>query len=84
MLQVVEHCARQGVVLKWFGDAVPEGYTSRYDSWRYIADMPQLPRTEAILSTLLDMRIPLTFSEADCQLIGEVIVEVVESLRTAR
>lgn len=83
MLQVVKNCARQGVVLKWFGDAEPESYTSRYDSWRYIADMPQLPRTEAILSTLLDMRIPLTFSEEDCQLIGEVIVEVVESLRTA-
>ncbi len=82
MRQIVERCAGQGVVLKWFGDAEPEGYTSRYDSWRYIADMPQLPRTEAVLSTLLDMRIPLTFSEEDCQLIGEVIVEVVESLMT--
>lgn len=80
MQQVVERCARQGVVLKWFGGAEPEGYTSRYDSWRYIADMPQLPRTEAILSTLLDMRIPLTFTTEDCQLIAEVIVEVVESL----
>lgn len=81
--QVVEHCARQGVALKWFGGAEPEGYTSRYDSWRYIADMPQLPRTEAILSTLLDMRIPLTFSTEDCQLIGEVIIEVIESLQEA-
>lgn len=80
MQQVVEHCANRGVALKWFGSAEPEAYTSRYDSWRYITDMPQLPRTEAILSTLLDMRIPLTFSTEDCQLIAEVIVEVIESL----
>ncbi len=33
-------------------------------------------------STLLDMRIPLTFPEEDCQLIGEVNVEVVESVMT--
>lgn len=80
MRAVVQECARRGVALKWFGDAIPEGYTSRYDSWRYIADMPQLPRTESILSTLLDMRIPLTFSLEDCQLIAEIIVEVLEPL----
>ncbi len=81
MQQVVEGCAERGVILKWFGDAVPRDYTSRYDSWRYIQDMPQLPRTEQILSTLLDMRIPLTFSEDDCQLLAEIIVEVVEECR---
>lgn len=81
ILKVVEQCAQQGVVVKWFGDAEPKDYTSRYDSWRYIQEMPQLPKTEKILSTLLDMRIPLTFSEADCQLIGEVIGEVVSHAR---
>lgn len=74
---VVKRCGERGVILKWFGDAIPRDYTSRYDSWRYIEDMPQLPKTEQILSTLLDMRIPLTFSEEDCALIGEIIVEVV-------
>ena len=76
---VVKQCGERGVVLKWFGDDVPRDYTSRYDSWRYIQDMPQLPKTEKILSTLLDMRIPLTFTEEDCALIGEIIVEVVAS-----
>ncbi|MCO4757901.1 MAG: aminotransferase class I/II-fold pyridoxal phosphate-dependent enzyme [Oceanospirillaceae bacterium] len=75
--EVVKRCGERGVILKWFGDAIPRDYTSRYDSWRYIEDMPQLPKTERILSTLLDMRIPLTFSEEDCALIGEIIVEVV-------
>ncbi len=78
ILEVVERCGARGVVLKWFGDAVPRDYTSRYDSWRYIQELPQLPKTEQILSTLLDMRVPLTFSEADCALIAEIIVEVIE------
>jgi len=76
--QVVAESDNRGVVLKWFGDPEPRGYTSRYDSWRYIGDMPYLPKTETVLSSLLDMRIPLTFSEADCQLIAEILVEVVE------
>ena len=75
--QVVQQCAEQGVVLKWFGDPTPQGYTSRYDSWQYIEDMPMLTQTERVLSGLLDMRIPLTFDENDCSLIGEIIVEVV-------
>lgn len=77
ILQVVAQCNERGVILKWFGSAEPQDYTSRYDSWRYIEDMPQLPKTEQVLSTLVDMRIPLTFSEEDCQLIGEIISEVV-------
>jgi len=81
MLKVVETCGTRGVVLKWFGDSIPRDYTSRYDSWRYIPRLPQLPRTEQILSTLLDMRIPLTFSEEDCVLIAELIIDVVNECR---
>ena len=82
MLKVVENCGARGVVLKWFGDSMPRDYTSRYDSWRYISRLPQLPESEQILSTLLDMRIPLTFSEADCELIAGIIVDVVNKCRT--
>jgi len=79
---VVEQCAARGVVLKWFGDDVPNGYTSRYDSWRYIEDQRHLKQTEIFLATLLDMRIPLTFSEEDCQLIAQIISEVVSDIST--
>lgn len=65
------------MVLKWFGDTGPKDYTSRYDSWRYIENLPQLPKTERLPSTLLVMRIPLTFSEEDCTLIAEIIIDVV-------
>ncbi len=78
IISVVEECQKRGVMVKWFGDDEPRDYTSRYDSWRYIEQMPNLPKTERVLSILLDMRIPLTFSEEDCLLIGEIIVEVVQ------
>jgi len=77
ILQLVDGCARCGVVLKWFGDSVPRDYTSRFDSWRYVSEQQALPNTLKVLSTLLDMRIPLTFSEDDCQLIAEIICEQV-------
>ncbi|MCP3870716.1 MAG: aminotransferase [Gammaproteobacteria bacterium] len=82
VLKVVEYCGVRGVVLKWFGDSVPRGYTSRYDSWRYLSRLSPLTRTEQILSTLLDMRIPLTFSRKDCALIADIIVDVVQECRT--
>lgn len=67
--------AARGVEVKWFGEADPRGFTSRYDSWRYLADIDPLPNTLDALSKLLDMRIPLTFDEADCALIGAIIGE---------
>ncbi|WP_439138037.1 DegT/DnrJ/EryC1/StrS family aminotransferase [Roseicyclus sp.] len=65
-------CAVRGVELKWFGAAEPVAFTSRYDSWRY-APAQRLPRTDAILAGLIDMRLPLTFSEADVGLIATII-----------
>ena len=67
--------AARGVEVKWFGEADPRGFTSRYDTWRYLADINPLPNTLDALSKLLDMRIPLTFDEADCALIGAIIGE---------
>ena len=62
-----------GVELKWFGDDEPVAFTSNHKSWRYIKKQ-SLPKTDAILSGLFDMRIPLTFSLADCQHIADIIV----------
>lgn len=65
-----------GVELKWFGAPAPAGFTSDHHSWRYIA--PQdLPRTDAILSGLFDLRLPLTFSLDDCGELAEHILDAV-------
>ncbi|HCH24398.1 MAG TPA: aminotransferase [Oceanospirillaceae bacterium] len=71
----VAACGQRGVELKWFGEAEPKAFTSRYDSWRYLA--PQhLPNTLKVLEKTLDMRVPLTFDVEDCQLLAQIIAEV--------
>jgi len=72
----VAACAARGVELKWFGEAEPRAFTSRYDSWRYLGDLPPLPSTLSVLAKTLDLRVPLTFSEDDCRLITEIVDEV--------
>lgn len=62
----------RGVELKWFGAADPVAFTSRYQHWGY-ADPQSLPQTDAILAGLIDMRVPLTFSVADCAQIARII-----------
>lgn len=69
---VMQRCAARGVDLKWFGGAEPTGFTSRYDSWRYVESAP-LPASDRILSGIMDMRVPLTFSLDDCRLIARII-----------
>ncbi len=54
------------------GGAEPAGFTSRYDSWRYAPAAP-MPGTDRILAGILDMRVPLTFSRADCELVARII-----------
>ena len=71
-------CGARGVDLKWFGRAEPQGFTSRHDSWRY-ATRQALPRTDAILAGLIDMRLPLTFAPADCALIARIIAAEAQS-----
>lgn len=73
---VVAACDARGVQLKWFGADAPVGFTSRHDSWRYVQPQ-QLPNTDAILSGLLDMRIPLTLSIEDCATLVTIIKEEV-------
>ena len=71
----VSGCAQRGVELKWFGNVEPQGFTSRYDSWRYLENTPQLPQTLEVLATTFDLRIPLTFTVEDMEIIGSIIDE---------
>ncbi|SOC10433.1 DegT/DnrJ/EryC1/StrS family aminotransferase [Rhodobacter maris] len=69
---LVARCAARGVELKWFGAAEPVAFTSRHQSWRY-APAQNLPRTDRLLSALLDLRLPLTFHEADAVAIARIL-----------
>ncbi len=77
---LMQNCASRGVDIKWFGADQPRAFTSRYDSWRYLGDLPTLPNTLEILATTCDIRVPLTFSEKDCEMVATIIVEEVAGL----
>ncbi len=70
----------RGVEIKWFGYKEPVAFTSAYSSWEYLNKIPVLRNTDRILATMCDMRIPLTFSLKDCELIGDIITEVSNEL----
>ena len=72
LVEFLSGCAARGVELKWFGADTPTGFTSKHDSWRY-ATAQDMPQTDRILAGLVDMRLPLTFSIADCQMIARII-----------
>ena len=76
----VTRCAGRGVDVKWFGAAEPQGFTSRWSSWRYLGAPQRLPRTDCILSTTCDLRIPLTFDLDDCRLIGEIVAGTMQEM----
>ena len=63
-----------GVELKWFGNDDPNGFTSNHKSWRYVSQQ-QLNQSDEILSSLFDLRLPLTFTLEDCNHLSEIIVD---------
>ncbi len=77
----INNCKARGVDLKWFGDEKPVAYTSRYDSWKYLDNIPRLANTLRILAKTFDMRIPLTFTVQDCNIISEIIIEELQKVQ---
>ncbi|PTE14727.1 DegT/DnrJ/EryC1/StrS family aminotransferase [Pseudogemmobacter blasticus] len=65
-------CVARGVELKWFGAGDPVAFTSRYVHWRYAGEQ-SCPQTDRVLRGLVDMRLPLTFSEADVAQIARIV-----------
>ena len=76
--RLVARSADRGVEIKWFGRQEPAGFTSTHHSWRYLRAQ-SLPRTDAVLAQLFDLRLPLTFKTADCAEIGEILCTVINS-----
>jgi dTDP-4-amino-4,6-dideoxygalactose transaminase len=76
---LIETLASVGVEVKWFGASQPAGFTSDHHSWQYVARQ-HLPKTDAILAGLFDMRLPLTFSLEDCALISDHILDALDAL----
>ena len=74
---ILDHCRRRGLDIKWFGNPIPQGFTSTWEDWKYIADNQTLPYTKTMLHSLCDMRIPLTIKKAECRLIAQILNEAI-------
>lgn len=79
--EFIKSCGARGVEIKWFGAAEPVGFTSRFDSWRYLGEPPALPKTLNALATTCDLRIPLTFTQDDCREIAAIICQTASDFR---
>ena len=76
----VSRCKKLGIVVSWFGRSRADGFTSSFENWRYWPNLPGLPVTKDVLSTLFDFRVPLTFSLEDCRDVAQIISSVVDEL----
>ncbi|CAN1532408.1 WecE Predicted pyridoxal phosphate-dependent enzyme apparently involved in regulation of cell wall biogenesis [Rhabdaerophilaceae bacterium] len=73
--------AARGLPVKWFGAVRQTGFTSAPRHWRYAGEQGALDRTHRVLSTLCDIRTPLSLTDAECDLIAAIVGEVIASLR---
>ncbi|MEM7545355.1 MAG: DegT/DnrJ/EryC1/StrS family aminotransferase [Pseudomonadota bacterium] len=78
---MIAACAARGVDIKWFGGDTPVAFTSRYDSWKYLGEQRDLPKTRAVLATTCDIRVPLTFAPDDCAAIVRIVGEEIAAAR---
>jgi hypothetical protein len=74
----------RGVPIKWFGAAEQVGFTSAPRHWRYAGPQSDLEETHHVLSTLCDIRTPVSLSNAECDLIAVIVCEALEAVLAAR
>ncbi|MFT7474948.1 MAG: dTDP-4-amino-4,6-dideoxygalactose transaminase [Verrucomicrobiales bacterium] len=77
IIDAIQLCADHGVYVKWFGNDRAVGFTSRFDHWRY-ADEQSLAKTQLVLHGLCDMRIPLSMTIDDCDVVAQIITGAFE------
>ncbi|MBT8334783.1 MAG: aminotransferase class I/II-fold pyridoxal phosphate-dependent enzyme [Desulfobacterales bacterium] len=76
----IAECGHRGVEIKWFGSDEPTGFTSSFEHWEFVSDIPKLPITRNILDFMCDFRVPLTFSLDDCRTVAKVIKQVATNI----
>lgn len=70
----IRECDLRGLYIKWFGRVEPLAFTSNYEHWHYIRDPVALPRSMPVIRQLLDLRISLGLTPADCECIGKIVI----------
>lgn len=73
----------RGLSIKWFGGERPVGFTSAPRHWRYRSDQAPLDRTHAVLSTLCDIRTPVSMTDDECDLVAAIVRESLDTVISA-
>ena len=69
----LKECDLRGLYIKWFGTPSPIAFTSNFEHWHYMQSKPDVPNAKAVLNQLLDLRTPLSLTDDDCALIGQIV-----------
>jgi len=69
----LKECGLRGLYIKWFGTATPVAFTSNYEHWHYLQSKPDIPNSKAVLNQLMDLRTPLSLTDGDCVLVGQIV-----------
>lgn len=77
---VLERAKARGLAVKWFGADQQAGFTSAPRHWAYAGEQGALNQTHRILATLCDVRTPVTLTDAECDLIAQILREVIETV----
>jgi len=65
--------SRLGVKVQIFG--LSTGNARAYWNWEFLGDVPDLPKTRAMLMRTADVRLPARLSVEDCDVIADVLIE---------
>ena len=85
--QVLALCKARGLPIKWFGSPSQVGFTSAPRHWSYAGDQGALARTHEVLSTLCDIRTPVSLTDENCDLIAAIVrdsITIVAAKRVAK
>lgn len=70
---------RRGVSVQVFG--LSEGNARAYWNWQFLGDLPDLPRTRAMLMRACDVRLPARLTETELDYIASALTEAAREVR---
>ncbi len=69
----LQECQLRGLYVKWFGCPEPTAFTSNYSHWHYFKAELASDQSMSVLRHLMDLRLPINLTEAECDLIGRIV-----------
>jgi perosamine synthetase len=69
----------RGVLVQVFG--LSEGNARAFWNWQFLGDVPEMPRTRAMLMRACDVRLPTRLSEAELDYIADAILDSAAEVR---